>query len=357
MNYYNEWDKNAAEWLRELIRMGEIPDGFVDDRSITEVKPDELNQYPNVIFSPELPAGAKLSASQESAQTDLFGREVLPASHSPSPETKKGKPTFATSFPSGSTSSSSASLQSSLESRLKARLPTGGLTMFIKGWKQKATPAGRLYCQLVASAHPIDETDCSLWQTPDTMDSLPPRSVEAAQRQQENNRKGRAAPGTLREQVCPHLYPAMWPTAQASDVNTDRMSPEATLRRMERKDVSSDLPTSVKMALWPTTDAYPRGGARHPMERKEGGHAVNLQDAALLSIWPTCASRDVKGVSGAGRQERKGDPMDTLPNAVVLGMDSSGTSAPMAARGQLNAQFPAWMMGYKASWCVAAIWR
>jgi len=50
MNYYNEWDKNAAEWLRELIRMGEIPDGFVDDRSITEVKPDELNQYTQCHF-------------------------------------------------------------------------------------------------------------------------------------------------------------------------------------------------------------------------------------------------------------------------------------------------------------------
>lgn len=45
MNYYNEFDPKAAAWLRELIKMGEIPDGYVDERSITEVKAHELNGY------------------------------------------------------------------------------------------------------------------------------------------------------------------------------------------------------------------------------------------------------------------------------------------------------------------------
>ena len=34
--------------------------------------------------------------------------------------------------------------------------------------------------------------------------------------------------------------------------------------------------------------------------------------------WPTPASRDYKGESGSGRQERKGDPADTVPNAAAL---------------------------------------
>ncbi len=33
--------------------------------------------------------------------------------------------------------------------------------------------------------------------------------------------------------------------------------------------------------------------------------------------WPTAATRDFKGESGSGRQERKGHPADTLPNAVA----------------------------------------
>jgi hypothetical protein len=38
---------------------------------------------------------------------------------------------------------------------------------------------------------------------------------------------------------------------------------------------------------------------------------------SVYSFWPTCASRDYKGESGSGRQERKGHPTDTLPNAVA----------------------------------------
>ena len=42
MNYYNEFDPKAAAWLRELIKQGLIPDGIVDERSITDVRADDL---------------------------------------------------------------------------------------------------------------------------------------------------------------------------------------------------------------------------------------------------------------------------------------------------------------------------
>lgn len=45
MNYYNEHDKNAAKWLRGLIKEGLIPNGHVDERSITDVRPHEIEQY------------------------------------------------------------------------------------------------------------------------------------------------------------------------------------------------------------------------------------------------------------------------------------------------------------------------
>ena len=50
MNYYNEWDKGAAAWLRELIRQGHIPFGVVDERSITEVKPEDLDGFTQCHF-------------------------------------------------------------------------------------------------------------------------------------------------------------------------------------------------------------------------------------------------------------------------------------------------------------------
>jgi len=45
MNYYNEFDPKAAAWLRELIKEGLIPDGYVDERDIREVRPSELDGY------------------------------------------------------------------------------------------------------------------------------------------------------------------------------------------------------------------------------------------------------------------------------------------------------------------------
>jgi DNA (cytosine-5)-methyltransferase 1 len=43
--YYNEFDKGAAAWLRELIRRGLIAPGDVDERSIVDVRPDDLAGY------------------------------------------------------------------------------------------------------------------------------------------------------------------------------------------------------------------------------------------------------------------------------------------------------------------------
>ena len=45
MNYYNENDSFAAKWLKELIKANLIPDGEVDDRSIADVKPGDLNGF------------------------------------------------------------------------------------------------------------------------------------------------------------------------------------------------------------------------------------------------------------------------------------------------------------------------
>jgi DNA (cytosine-5)-methyltransferase 1 len=50
MNYYNEFDNKTANWLKELIKQGLIPNGDVDTRSITEIKPHELNGYTQCHF-------------------------------------------------------------------------------------------------------------------------------------------------------------------------------------------------------------------------------------------------------------------------------------------------------------------
>lgn len=48
--YYNEHDKSAAAWLRELIKEGVITDGEVDERSIEDVIPAELAEFDRCHF-------------------------------------------------------------------------------------------------------------------------------------------------------------------------------------------------------------------------------------------------------------------------------------------------------------------
>jgi DNA (cytosine-5)-methyltransferase 1 len=50
VNFYNENDPKAAAWLRELIKAGEIPEGKIDERSITEIKPDDLAGFTQCHF-------------------------------------------------------------------------------------------------------------------------------------------------------------------------------------------------------------------------------------------------------------------------------------------------------------------
>jgi DNA (cytosine-5)-methyltransferase 1 len=48
--YYNEFDPFAAQWLRNLIAAGLIAPGDVDERSITEVHPDDVRGYTQAHF-------------------------------------------------------------------------------------------------------------------------------------------------------------------------------------------------------------------------------------------------------------------------------------------------------------------
>lgn len=49
-SYYNEIDKYAAQWLRNLISAGLIAPGDVDERSIVDVKADDLRGYTQCHF-------------------------------------------------------------------------------------------------------------------------------------------------------------------------------------------------------------------------------------------------------------------------------------------------------------------
>ena len=48
--FYNEIDPFAAAWLRELIKAGQIAPGVVDERSIEDIKPKDLDGFSQCHF-------------------------------------------------------------------------------------------------------------------------------------------------------------------------------------------------------------------------------------------------------------------------------------------------------------------
>ena len=48
--FYNEFDAKAAEWLRELCKERAIAPGVVDERSVVEVAPEDVNKHEQCHF-------------------------------------------------------------------------------------------------------------------------------------------------------------------------------------------------------------------------------------------------------------------------------------------------------------------
>ena len=106
----------------------------------------------------------------DGATTGRSGPEAALASLSPRQAIAEGWMTRDTFGRTGDGSSTSAALQSSLGSRLRQQLQNRGCAIYKLTWKEKTTPSGLPYSQLVASAHRTKGIDCSSersnWPTP-----------------------------------------------------------------------------------------------------------------------------------------------------------------------------------------------
>lgn len=210
--------------------------------------------------SPASVDGRSPSDLPDGPTTDLFGQALVPVSPSLPPARARQPMTNATCGLRGFLSSPSGTLQSSLESRLRRRLDGVGSTLFSLTWKAKATPAGRPYCQLAASALRISDNDLG-----------------------------------------------SWPTTRSSDGDKGvRSLGGAAKERMRRKN-GADLP-SIAISAWPTPTTV-TGGGQAKRAAGETRHGSNLQDFALLASWATPTSRDHK--DGAYQTQIQGGSSDS----------------------------------------------
>ena len=117
--------------------------------------------------------------------------------------------THVTSSRSSLTESRSADqqLSSSKMSRESSHVKRGTGNQFsnmsLQNWNQWVSKQRQEYSRRVKLAPHTKGKGSSSWHTPNTMDSLPPRSEEALRKQARGSRKGRTKPATLREQVNP----------------------------------------------------------------------------------------------------------------------------------------------------------
>src|SRR5262245_56063426 len=201
----------------------------------------------NATSSPASAAGRSPCGSPDGQMTDLFGQALAPASPSLPPAKARRPMTNATCGLRGFLLSESAALQSSLESRLRRQLDGAGSTLFSLIWKQKATPAGRPYYQLAASALRTSDSDAGSWPTPN---AGPQNDGDTTWQERRTELKTKHGNGngfglTLGQAVSL----CNWATPTSRDSRSEYGTPEMMARRQARSE-GKPLSKQALLAAW-----------------------------------------------------------------------------------------------------------
>ena len=217
-------------------------------------------------------------------------------------QASKAQPkTSGISGPLFSGSSPSAALQRSLASRLRQRLEGLGSPLYALTWKVWGMLAGAPVCQLAASGHRTSDSGCGGWPTP-LANKLTPQT---------------------REDFTPNLAAVVllagWPTASSRDwKDSPGMSETGTNPDGSTRKRLDQLPRVANLVGWPT----PRVSGEESYKTRAGRKGHN----AAMSYLESAADYALHG-----------HPPNTSP-------------AETGKRGQLNPDFPRWLMGYPDAW-------
>lgn len=296
-----------------------------------------LTDFPNAISSPASVDGAEPCASPDGPTTDLFGREVAPASPSPSPASAKVIEITGTYGLSSDDSSPSAVLQRCLASRLRERL-TGSVSCEVI-WKRWRTPWGPTLSRPRARARTISGIDIGLWPTmvaqPDN--KSPQAHLEMKRRMGERDGTGANRTAITDVQVMVKAVSvAVWPTMTANSPAKDYNEAGNSAGQVAIRKIA--------LGLWPTataSDHKSRSASQETLER----NARPLREV-IFALWSTIRASD--GEKG-GPNQSFGAGGSPLPSQ-VSGIGNTSNAPTENGAGSLHPEFAGWEMEYPPAW-------
>jgi len=354
------------------------------------------------ICSAALPAGPTLLDSPGFQSMSLFGPEAVLASPSRQRASGKGRKTSATSGPRCSGSSASVALGSSLVSRCQELLGSAGSMEYSQTWKEKVTPAGRLYWAHTASARRISGSDCSGWPTPESSDATGGRVSKEVGGTRPSGAKRAVTLGTAaslagwptpeaqefehadidnlmgrREKIkaqgingngfgltlgmAAHLAQSSEPSSMSADTGQDAREHEKAITPKPAPVASGTIAGWVTPSVFDATNQNTpeTWAARNERNENTGGKtpAKDLAVQSQLAGWQSPTSGDAKGRTYQYDNHDKDRPrlsneglLRGMPVTSSPAETASGDASQPRVKQVLNPAFSLWLMGFPPSW-------